>query len=365
MVWVGLFWTCRLVDALKKALTNSSLLLGRSRTAEYGKAHALAGDHLMELKSGNLDDSIITLWLLSDLAAQDENGQPTYYPKPDWLGLPKSKILLEKSFIRTRRYSPWNAYRRGPDLERQVIVQGSVLVFELYENLTDEHRQLIARGLGSFLEAGLGKVWLEPPLLKQTKPDFSREPKGKDLSFFGDNQANHAQKSDLIVWLGKQTEQSQGRQSVKENARELAVKYKQRLDSARKLKGLDDKTPIGPSASQWGSVGEAAKNAKNEVEIYSSLFDDNEGCCKYKAPGWKDEFFSHTHDNSFAAWIRKVWEEYPDRRLFLLSLAGPRWPSCAWIDGAVAGLRIGTPLPSALATTNPPSGAGLAGVCRQ
>ncbi len=305
-----------LVGRLQASLSEKKLLLGRSRSAEYGKAEAISSG-LTRVKQGQPDDSqsTLTLWLLSDLAATDERGQPTLYPKPQWLGLPKGELLLERSFVRTRRYSPWNAHRGGPDMERQVIVQGSVMVFELNAPLMDCHRQRLQAGLGSFREAGLGRIWVEPELLTELHPEWDKSSAVESNDRPVTLPIMEGKQSDLILWLEKQTQQRSGRQTEREQARNLAEKYMKLLESARILKGLDAKASIGPSASQWGSVSEAAKNAKNEEELYSKLFDDNDGCCKFKAPGWKDEFFSETHDNSFATWIREIWKKNPDRRL--------------------------------------------------
>ncbi|KOR32994.1 hypothetical protein TI05_03770 [Achromatium sp. WMS3] len=120
------------------------LLLGRSRSAEYG----LANSTLRELKDPFLipnsldnlnsvtdstpsDTKQIVLWLLSDLVVLDAYGQPTLTPRPEWMGLPKGQLNLEQSYVSTRRYSPWNAYRNSHDIERQALSQGSILTFDL------------------------------------------------------------------------------------------------------------------------------------------------------------------------------------------------------------------------------------------
>jgi hypothetical protein len=296
-----------LIESLHDALTKHPLLLGRSRSAEYGRATVVCRPFSAYGNTVEAGQAVqrVTLWLLSDLAASDKNGQPCLYPNPQSLGLPEGQLLTDKSFIRTRRYSPWNAYRGGPDLERQVIVQGSVLVFEFNKqvNLTQQHLQRMQSGLGLHREAGLGQVWLEPTLLKTLHPQFPNKP-----SEHSPTTPHSLSKSPLISWLENNRNQQINYQEERQLAVKLAHEYRELLVSARKLKGLADKTPIGPSASQWGNVGEAAKSASNDNDLDRRLFDNQVGCCKTKAPGWEDEFYLVSGDENkiqkFAEWLK-------------------------------------------------------------
>ena len=309
------------IDRLRDALTKQPLLLGRSRSAEYGRVKASCGPIAELGQNLNLEQATqhITLWLLSDLAATDEYGQACLCPKPQWLGLPVGRLLTDKSFIRTRRYSPWNAYRGGPDLERQVIVQGSVLVFEFekLETLTS-HLQRLQSGLGMHREAGLGQVWLEPALLKTRHPDFPNKPCEHTLPT-----PHSLSKSPLILWLENLSNQRSSHQDERQLAVRLAHEYRDRLVTARKLKGLADKTIIGPSASQWGNVGEAAKSAQFDHQLNGLLFDNNNACCKADAPGWKDECYvigeAGNKIQNFAVWLKSSHQPLSRRVLQHLS----------------------------------------------
>ncbi len=195
--------------------------------------------------------------------------------------------MTDKCFIRTRRYSPWNAYRGGPDLERQVIVQGSVLVFEFEQpvTLTQKHLQRLQSGLGMHREAGLGHVWLEPKLLKTLHPQFPNK-----TSEHSQATPHSLSKSPLILWLENQRNRQINYQEERELAVKLAHQYRELLVSARKLKGWADKTPIGPSASQWGNVGEAAKSASNDNDLDRRLFDSQVGVANPTPPVGKMSF---------------------------------------------------------------------------
>lgn len=300
-----------LLSQLQQVLTGE-LLLGRSRSAEYGHAEAQVRERI-PIQQSPAGDGELTLWLLADLAALDNCGQPTLYPRPEWLGLPTGKLLVEKSFLRTRRYSPWNAHRHGRDLERQVIAQGSVLVFSLEQPLEASHLAAINAGLGAFREGGLGRVWIDPPLLTSEQPQFSVPPDRESVDTVSTTDAASA--SPLIAWLQARIDrQATGEDSAKQ-ARELAAILRERLADARRLRGLSGQIPVGPSASQWGAVLQAAKSRGNDLR--STLFDPSNGLCKTGAPGWQDEFWDADNHRlrNFADWVREIWNAQPDRRL--------------------------------------------------
>lgn len=299
-----------MIERLRDALSSGPLLIGKSRSAEYGRVEVSVVEE-SPIEHGPIAEDEVTLWLLSDLAAMDPHGQPTLFPRPEWLGLPEGDLLTGRSFIRVRRYSPWNAHRGGPDLERQVICQGSVLRFGLKGDLTDEHLRRISAGLGAHREAGLGYVWLNPPILMSAPPKFIA-PSGR-----AGQTAGPRSKTDtpLIRWLENQAEAEESRLDLGKKARGLAEEYWKILRSARRLKGLDEKVPIGPSASQWGSVMAQAKARGNDLS--DALFGAQAGVCKPTAPGWQDEFFDAQiqQTKKFADWIRNVFGTPPDRRL--------------------------------------------------
>ncbi len=286
-----------------KATLSKSLLLGRSRSAEYGRAKVEIIQEQPTLSSEQLNDLEITLWLLSDLMALDEYGQPTLSPKPQHLGLPKGELVAENSFLRTRRYSTWNAHKQGYEMERQVISKGSVLVYKLESSLTDEHLQRIAAGLGVERQAGLGQVWLNPPLLADKQPHFEKSvaslaDKAKELP-------KPAKEPELIAWLRKQQGDKDSKQNFAREAKDIARTYKSLMQNARDLKGLDASVHVGPSHSQWGAVLAAAKS-RRELETFMNATD---GSFKPRGEGWKDEFWQGEQLVSFYNWFRNHYQQ--------------------------------------------------------
>lgn len=279
------------------------ILLGRSRSAEYGRAKVDIIKAETQLLHNNTQNLEITLWLLSDLMVLDQYGQPTLTPSSQDLGFPRGEFLAENSFLRTRRYSTWNACKKSYEMERQVISKGSVLVYKLKLPLTAEHLQLIAAGLGVERQAGLGQVWLNPPLLADKQPHFEKSvaslaDKAKELP-------KPAKEPELIAWLRKQQSDSGSKQNFAQDAKRIARGYQALMESTRGLKGLDASVHVGPSHSQWGAVLAAAKS-RRELETFMNATD---GSFKPRGEGWKDEFWQGEQLVSFYNWFRNHYQQ--------------------------------------------------------
>jgi CRISPR-associated protein Csx10 len=119
-----------LLEKLRTSLCGQ-IRLGRSRSAQYGGVQALTNSWREETPT-NKPQSNLILWLQSDLALVNEAGSPTLVPEAQLLGLTSgARYQADRSFVRYRRYTPYNQARRSHDVERQVISQGSVLCYAL------------------------------------------------------------------------------------------------------------------------------------------------------------------------------------------------------------------------------------------
>lgn len=156
------------LEEVRRLLVGKTVCLGRSRSAEFGKgkveqvdAGAGAEWDVDDGKAGR-----VIILCVSDLALRDnETGAPRLAPQGADFGMDGAKLDLEHSFLRFRRYSPFNGYRRRPDLERQVIAAGSVLVFGSSEIEFGEVRNHVSPGVGDYVQDGLGEVLVEPSFL--------------------------------------------------------------------------------------------------------------------------------------------------------------------------------------------------------
>lgn len=257
--------------------------LGRSRSAQFGRvritAHAAPA-----LAPGALHGTALTLWLLSDLLLE-ERGQPCLTPEPDLLGLPEGTHWLpEQSFLRSRRYSTYNAYRRHYDSERQVICRGSVLRFKLPAPLTAQQAQALQQGVGLQIESGLGSVWVNPPLLAEAQPRFSAPTPS------GNAPAPAARKPDsvLIASLEARLRQRLGDAVAEQRAHDIYSQLCQRIREARRFAATAEGVPLeAPGRSQWGCVKQLASDHRNQpVQLWGALSAAQGGMLRERS-GWE------------------------------------------------------------------------------
>lgn len=163
-----------LLDTAVRLLTEQTIHIGRSRGAEFGECSLKQDSRFTWPASAPPVDGTLRVLCLSDLALRDPHtGLPTLIPTAEACGLPAHyRFEPSRSFVRTRRYSPFNGTRARPDLERQVITAGSVLV---WSNATGDFaaaQAALTRGLGEYTSAGLGQVVANPAVLDAATPSI-------------------------------------------------------------------------------------------------------------------------------------------------------------------------------------------------
>ena len=276
-------------------------LLGRSRSAEYGRVRITKLDHSPEPTSQKTDGDTLTLWLLSDLALVDAHGQPTLTPSGEALGLPGAEVDWDKTSLRQRRYSPWNAARHGYDSERLILSAGGVITLKTNSAPDPDALARLQQGIGRYREAGLGKVWVSPPLLHGEHPSFTAPvPPSKAAS----TKPQHP----LLDWLYERAA-IDWRAEAEQQANKLAEDYKERIQAGRHLLGIPDDLPFGPSKAQWSRIGTAAKK-HNGQDLYNKLFgkDDNDksAIIKPKGEGWQEEIIDNQDKIlSIGTWLQE------------------------------------------------------------
>lgn len=157
----------RLLDAFR----NKILFLGRGAGAYYGGDYkCTVEENVRELWQGggvSGGEGFIRVWVLSDLALLDKNGAPCFAPTAEMLDLPPGgRLDPRESPIGARRYAPWNAHLGRRDVERQVIVAGSVLTFRYENGGATASTGSPPSAVGLWREAGLGRIWVAPSMLQ-------------------------------------------------------------------------------------------------------------------------------------------------------------------------------------------------------
>jgi hypothetical protein len=173
-----------LLDRVVDALVGQPARIGRSRNTEFGRvriqraegsfAQALAALETPSVGPGPL----VPILVVSDLALRDpDSASPTLTPSSATFGMGARGSFdwdgecLDRSCLRTRSWSPFHGARRRPDLERQVIVAGSVITVRLQAGATvADLRARLAAGVGDYRAEGLGRVLVAPALLAGERP---------------------------------------------------------------------------------------------------------------------------------------------------------------------------------------------------
>lgn len=257
--------------------------IGRSKSTEYGRVKAEILGTTTEKKIQDISgQKKLTLWLRSDMAIRDHHGSPVLLPTdPTWLGLPKGRIT--NAFIRYRTYALYNAYRQGRDVEQQVLLAGSVIKFEFDEPLTKYHAEILAGGLGTHREAGLGAVVVNPKLLEGIAPCFESIPQqSQDYSDTADRATQKASKprnSLLIDFLKKRAGRTSSQQDSKQWAVDKLEMLRTQYLSARNYNGIKDDQAFGPGRSQWRRVYEATMGVTPD-EVIRKLFINADCVCR-------------------------------------------------------------------------------------
>ncbi len=299
-------------DEIIDALTGEQLL-GRSRSAEYGRCRVTPIDHAPPKPGKHNGD--ITLWLLSDLALADAFGYPKTEPAPEDFGLEGCEIDWSRTFLRTRRYSPWNAARQGYDSERLVAQAGSVITLGGQPDDPGALQRLHENGAGLHREAGLGRVWVNPPLLATARPQFD-EPAPPSRA---DDEVEKPTNDPLIQWLERRADVD-WREIVETLVRQHLALYNNAIDAARRFNGITGDVDYGPSRSQWAEVGNVARNQTGR-KIFEDLFQGDKARIKPKGEGWNIEIPAKKADQppqKLADWLKAklafdtITSEIPD-----------------------------------------------------
>lgn len=288
-----------LTEKVKTHLTGY-LKLGRSRTAHYGRVQVeyldeVQSEKLLPLVDKTHSKTALTLWLLSDLALVDEKGNPTLEPKPTYLGLsnlnlPKeSKWIADKSFIRTRRYSPFNAYRKSYDQERYVIARGSVLHFELSQPLSESESAALTQ-LGRYQELGLGQIAVNPTLLSTLHPNWQSESEVRFKVLFIEEPELETQPiSALLDLIAESNGHVAMELKVEHVVNQVIDELKDVILSARHFYGILDHAIFEsvPNKTQWGNLKSKANDYRNQPDqLWTALFNEKDGMIRNRS-GWE------------------------------------------------------------------------------
>lgn len=233
-----------------------SLRLGRSRSAEYGQVKITPVESQPAESSAQTPEGWVVLYLKSDLALSRQ-GMPVLTPSGEDFGLPGATLIPKRTFLRSRSYSPWNAFFNCRMEERQVLCKGSILTFRLASRPSlEEIRSNLSRGVGLHREEGLGQILVNPAFLL-SPPKLREAASSPEEPVYVT-----APSSTLAKYLLNRTE-------LRESARQS---FQSGLELARIWHALSRKIERDgqkvPGKSQWASIRELAVRFRHNPEEF-------------------------------------------------------------------------------------------------
>ena len=262
--------------------------IGHSRSAEFGLV-TIEEANYREVISSLIEpgSEYVTVYADGRLIFFDENGESTYQPKSEELGVLGGEIDWSKSQIRTFQYAPWNGKRHTYEADRSGIEKGSVFVVKLNGASCPEKSQYV----GCYKSEGFGKVIYNPEFLAgsphvQGKALFTLEESSQ-----GERIASNTPKpaSPLIDFLISKKAIVDNNQAIYQIVQE-------------EVKSLESYFKKGRFASQWGSIRSIAmvtSDSKKLIEAIDAFLDHGVAKDKWKEQNRKgrlDEFMDKHKD---------------------------------------------------------------------
>ncbi len=149
----------KFADKIKNFLIGEHYI-GRSRSAQYGTVD-IQEHNYENIPSRKNQADYVTVYADGRLIFLAPDGETTFRPTAEMLGIPGGIIDWERSQIRTFQYAPWNGLRSTRDTDRCGIEKGSVFVVECSQT-TD----FTSKYVGSYKNEGFGKVIYNPYFLE-------------------------------------------------------------------------------------------------------------------------------------------------------------------------------------------------------
>ncbi len=148
-----------IADKIKNFLVGEHYI-GRSRSAQYGTVY-IQEHNYENIPSEKNQTDFVTVYADGRLIFLTPNGETTFRPTADMLGIPGGVIDWEHSQIRTFQYAPWNGLRSTRDTDRCGIEKGSVFVVICSQTI-----YFTSKYIGSYQNEGFGKVIYNPYFLE-------------------------------------------------------------------------------------------------------------------------------------------------------------------------------------------------------
>lgn len=285
-----------------------TLFLGRSRSAQYGKVNSRVVTLKNQVGQSRISGNDSVLWLHSDLALTTKEGLPI---GENTLEAALSRALgtlnqsgyidWDKSSLRFRQYSPYNAYRNAYDMQRQVIEKGSVIYLK---NVPADSFSKPTQYVGLYQAQGLGHIEINHPLLAGEHPASGEALQVITKEKASSDRVEQPSNDPLASWLSEKRKHQTNTREERQDAEYMGKQIKGLYENAILYAGIKDDVPIGPSASQWGLVSDVGKQNQSGG---NSLKKALENICKPNDKDWSVTTFiskeTGQQETTFSHWL--------------------------------------------------------------
>ena len=256
-----------IIEKITNCLIENNIRLGKSRSAEYGLVKAELINNIKNYSSGTPPKDTTLLYLASDLYLE-ENGIPVTRLKAKHFGLDSNiQIDWEHSFVRIRKYSPWNSFWKGRMRERQVIRRGSVITLKKQLD-TEELKKRFEKGYGLFREEGLGKILVNPGFLCKDKIDLQKyENSSSDIQVLGLVNESLSDKALIDILRNRSSAQSDSLRSKEIGKKWANSWYEHWYDGKFDIELLPKKT-------QWRQILDIFSNFEGTNQTIEETFNN-------------------------------------------------------------------------------------------
>lgn len=248
--------------------------IGKSKSAQYGQVFIETKNEITDnYKNRSSPNDHLVIYAESNLCLFNELGQATFSPRPQHFGFNEEQVQINFAYsqIRTYSYSPWNTFRDSTDPQRDCILKGSIIIFDI----KDKKQPLspTTSMVGAYNAEGLGRVIYNPAFL-----DADASNGRWSINLNKHEAVNELQNAKPIHSpLGKYLEI---KKLLSEN--NLAIgKAVQAFIEKKDHKGNVYKDLYKTvTTSQWGGIRRLAVKAESIDELRENLFGKNEAIKK-------------------------------------------------------------------------------------
>ncbi len=261
------------INEVTKALIGNKRI-GKSKSAQYGQICIETKDDITDhYKSKACSNDQLIIYAESNLCLFNEYGQSTFLPTPQHFGLEEQDLSINfaVSQIRTYSYTPWNAFRDSTDPQRDCILKGSVIVFDLKDKTNPPSPNYSM--VGAYHSEGLGRVIYNPAFLHADPVNAKWTIKLKKYEATEDTPNKQTIHSSLGKYLKIKRQLVEDTLAIGETVQEFIGK--------KDLNGNTYKSLFRTvSTSQWGGIRKLAIKAESMDELRTKLFGNNEAIKK-------------------------------------------------------------------------------------